>query len=414
MHRLLSTAALVLVLAAVTVSSSVAQNNRFTDRSFVSFPSVEAMGDAGVAFPGHDRTFFYNPSQLTHVSSHFTVGAVQAAASPRLGTFVRFFNDRVAPAIETEFDMRHEAQEALYQDASRFARRPSRGEGVVTLPSFAYTSDLIGVGGGLFAKTALNYRVEEGGGTVPEVFLLSRTDVMALASLGLNLSWLGLDGLSVGVTGTRTQRFLAFKNKPINELKPDEPAVLLTGNTFQVDLGMLYTPTWWNLPGELNLGGAVYDILDEGYDYTPGGPSDRLPFLEGMASYSETSGYDAASPEVQSARQRFGLETSYRFGLAYQLSSLFFLEDLSVVVDYQQYGEQTADPMTRLHGGIEARLGTPLYLRVGYGAGLPAGGVGLRFGVLQLDYAFYGIGEEQSLDPLATYVHSAQLTFRFR
>ncbi len=392
----------------------MAQNNRFTDRSFVSVPSVEAMGDAGVAFPGHDRTFFYNPAQLPHVSSHFTVGAVQAAASPRLGDFIRFFNDRVAPAIEAEFELQPEALEALYQETSQFARRPSRGEGVVTLPSFAYTSDLIGVGGGLFAKTALNYRVEDGGAEGPEVFLLSRTDVMALASLGLNLRWLGLDGLSVGVTGTRTQRYLAFKNKALNELEPDEPAVLLTGDTFQFDVGMLYTPGWWGLPGRLKLGGAVYDVRDEGYDYVPGGTSDRLPFLEGIASYSETSGFDASSPEVQSARQQFGLETSYRVGMAYQLSSLFFLEDLSVVVDYQQYGEQADDPFPRLHGGIEARLGDPLFLRVGYGAGLPAGGIGLQFGVLQLDYSFYGIEEEQSLDPLSTYVHSARLTFRFR
>ncbi len=407
---------IVFFLVALTGATSVlAQNNRFTERSFVPSPSVQSMGDAGVALSGRDRSFFYNPAHLPNVASQFTITGVQASASPRFDNFVHFMNDRVAPAIETGFDRGTEAHTALYREASTFTRRPARGHGAVVLPSFVYSTSGLGVGGGLFAKTALNYRVDEAGGSPPELFLLSRTDVMALASIGVDLGGLGLSGLSMGVTGGRTQRFLAFKNKPIDQFSSEEAPVLLSGETIQMDVGMQYTPSWWILPGTPVLGGAVYDVLDQEYDYSPGGTPDRLPFLKGIASGAEAD-EEPDPAEVAEAQAQFDLERSYRVGVAYRLSSLLFLEDVRLAVDYQGYerGPSAQQPLARLHAGGEARLVGPLVVRGGVGAGYPSGGLGLHLGPLQLDYAFHGYEEGRRQGQLATYVHTARLTLRIR
>ena len=149
------TVLLLLVVAVLGARPAVAQNNRFTERSFVPSPSVRAMGDAGGALPGPDRPFFYNPAQLPHISSYFTITGVQAAASPTLRDQVDFFNARVQPAIDANFDLDAEVLEDLYRDAHRRSRDPARGNGAVVLPSFVYSTSGVGIGGGLFAKTSL-------------------------------------------------------------------------------------------------------------------------------------------------------------------------------------------------------------------------------------------------------------------
>lgn len=403
----------VLVLVAVGGNPALAQNNRFTQRSFVSSPSVRAMGDAGVALSAPDRPFFYNPAQLPHVSSYFTIAGVQAAASRKLKDQIDFFNRRIRPAVESDFDLETETLDALYRDAYRLGRHPIRGEGAVVLPSFVYSTRGVGIGGGLFAKTALNYRMNDAGMGVPQVFLLSRTDVMALVSLGIDLSGIGLSGASVGATATRTRRFLAIENKPLDTFTADEAAILLEGNTFQIDVGGLYTPSWWTLPGTLTLGGAVYDLLENEYDYAFGG-TPRMPFLEGIVASSATVDAGVATREAERARRRFQLDTSYRVGVAYRLSSLLFLDDVGLAVDYQGYGSNQQRPLARLHLGGRARLGDTLVLRGGLSAGYPTGGIGLDLGFFQLDYAVHAFEEGRVPGQLETYVHTARLTLRIQ
>lgn len=407
-------AVLILVLlGAVGAPSLFAQNNRFTQRSYVPSPSVRAMGDAGVALPGPDRPFFYNPAHLPHISSHFTVAGVQATASRNLRDQIDFFNRRVQPAIEAGFDLETGALKDLYRDAYRLGRSPVRGDGAVVLPAFVYSALGVGIGGGLFAKTALNYSVSDAGLGVPEVYLLSRTDIMAVAALGLDLSGIGLAGTSVGVTATRTRRFLAFENKPLDTFKADEAALLLEGNTFQVDVGGLYRPPWWTLPGTVTLGGALYDLVDDAYGYAFGG-APRIPFLEGIAASSEVVDAGVATREAERARHRFRLDPSYRLGMAYHRSSLLFFEDVGLTVDYQGYGHDRQHPLARFHLGGRARLDDALVLRGGLSAGYPTGGVGLQFGFFELDYAFHAFEEGRVPGQLGTYVHTARLLLRIQ
>ncbi len=404
---------LLLLGAAAALRPAFAQNNRFTERSFVPSPTVRAMGDAGVALPGPDRPFFYNPAQLPHVSSYFTILGIQTAASPNLKDRIDFFNRRLQPAIDANFDLDTEVLEDLYRDAYQRGRNPVRGTGAVVLPSFVYSTSDFGLGGGLFVKTSLNYRVNGAGLGVPEVFLLSRTDLMAVLSVGANLDMIGLPGLSVGGTATQSRRFLTFENRPLDAITPDEAALLLQGSTFQIDLGGLYTPTWWPLRGRLSLGGAVYDLLDDGYDYVFEG-TPRIPFLEGFVAESASVDAGTATREVNRARRLFQLDSSYRVGVAYRFASLFGLDDVGLAVDYQGYGHDQQHLLARLHAGVRAELTDGLVLRSGLGAGYPAGGLGLRLGPFQIDYAVHAFEERRVPGQISTYVHAVRLMLRIQ
>jgi len=404
---------LLLMGAAAALRPALAQNNRFTERSFVPSPSVRAMGDAGVALPGPDRPFFYNPAHLPHVSSYFTVLAVQAAASRNLKDRIDFFNRRLQPAIDANFDLDTQVLKDLYRDAYRRGRNPVRGTGAVVLPSFVYSTGDVGLGGGLFVNTSLNYRVNGAGLGVPEVYLLSRTDLMAALSAGINLDAIGLPGLSVGGTATQTRRFLTFENKPLDAITPDEAALLLQGSTFQVDVGGLYTPAWWPLRGRLSLGGAVYDLLDSRYDYVFEG-TPRIPFLEGFGAESASVDAGTATREVNRARRLFQLDPSYRVGAAYRFASLFGLDDVGLAVDYQGYGHDQQHLLARLHAGVRAELTDWLVLRSGLSAGYPAGGLGVRLGAFRVDYAVHAFEEGRVPGQARTYVHAARLMVRIQ
>lgn len=404
---LLCSALLAALMAAPSTVS--AQNNRLTDRSYVPSPVVRAMGDAGVALPGIEQSFFYNPAHLPRVSSHFTVLGMQGGASRSLEDQIRFYDQEVKPAVRSGFDLSTEALADLHREAAALGQRPSRGQGAILLPSFVYSPGALGIGGGAFAKTALNYRVEEGEGGVPSVWLLNRTDIMALASLGLDLRVMGLPGLSVGVTGTQTRRFLAFKNKPLARFTSDESAVLLEGATFQLDAGLTYAPGWVDLPGTLQFGAALYDLLDRGYGYEVGSGPARMPFLGEIVG---RSGDDVSDREAQEAQQAFALDSSYRIGIAYESRSFFFLDDVALALDYQAYRNGRQTPLAHLHAGARAQLVGPLRVRMGLSSGYPSGGVGLELGALHLDYSLHGVEEGRRPGQLGTYVHTVRLLLR--
>lgn len=391
-----------------------AQNNRFTDRSFVASPVVRGMGDAGVALPGIEQSFFYNPAHLPRASSHFTILGTQGAASRTIDDQIRFYNQEVKPAAGQDFDLSTEALADLHREAFSLGRRPSRGHGAVLLPSFIYSPGAFGVGGGVFAKTALNYRIEEGGAGIPTAHLLSRTDLIALASLGLDLRVIGLPSVSVGVTGTQTRRFLAFKKEPLGRLTDDEAAVLLEGSAFQVDAGLVYTPGWLSgAPGTLRIGGAVYDLLARGYGYAEGGPG-RMPFVGGVVGRSDDENTGVFGRETERARRSFALRPSYRAGLSYQIPSVLFLEDVALVADYQGYRSGVQAPLARLHFGARAKVVGPLRLRAGLSSGYPSGGLGLELGALHVDYSLHGVEEGRAPGQLRTYVHTARLLLRLK
>lgn len=396
------------------VQEAKSQNNRLTQRSFVASPVVLGMGDAGVALPGIEQSFFYNPAHLSEIPSHFTIFGIEGAASRTLEEHIHFYDQRVQPAVEADFSLSNERLETLRRDASALGHRPSRGLGAVLLPSFAYSPGALGVGGGLYAKTALNYRIEEGEVGIPSMWTLSRTDLMALLSLGLDLRVLGLSGASVGLTATQTRRSMAFKQTPLGRFDDQEIAVPLEGTSFQIDAGLTYTPPFGSgLPGTLRIGGALYDLLENGYDYTAGG-SGRLPFLDEAVGHSDGDSLDVEAGDVDQAKDLFALKSSYRFGIAYEYPQLFFLDDIGVAVDYQGYQANPQASLSGLHLGVQALLLDQLEIRGGLGSGYPSGGLGLLLGPFHFDYSFHGIEDGLRADQLSTYVHTLRLLIRLQ
>lgn len=407
---------LLLVLGGVGtgLETAHAQNNRFTERSFVASPVALGMGDTGVALPGIEQSFFYNPAHLPAVPSHFTIFGLQGAASQTLDDHIHFYNRRVAPAVESDFDLSTEELSTLVRDAAALGRRPSRGHGAVLLPSFVYAPGALAVGGGLYAKTALNYRVEEGDAGIPSVWTRSRTDLMALASLGLDLRVVGLSGVSVGLTGTQTRRTMAYKNEPLGRFEKQEVSIPMEGTTFQLDAGITYTPTWLDTEtGTLRIGGAVYDVLYEGYDYAIGG-NGRVPFLDDTVGQPDADSVDVTESQIERARGLFSLRTSYRVGIAYERAKLFFLDDVAVALDVQGYQKGNQTPLARTHVGVRANVVGPLEIRGGMGSGYPAGGLGLELGAFHFDYAFYGVEEGRRAGQLSTYLHTVRLLVRLQ
>lgn len=400
---------LVVVLAGIGSTGAQGQNNQFTQRSFLASPVALGMGDAGVALPGRERGFFYNPAHLPEISSHFTIIGAQGSATTSVGDHVQFLNDRLNPALEGTSD---ESVASLEQAATQRVSRPSRGHAGIVLPSFVYSPGAFGIGGGLFAKTAVNYRMERSDDG-PALWALSRTDVMGVVSMGGNLGSIGLEGLSVGLTATQTRRFLAFKNKPIRQFEKKEYAVALEGSVFQLDGGFTYrVNALVSMPGTLRVGGAVYDGLEQEWDFTAGGAG-RLPFLNDVVD--ESSNADHIDPEEeQQARRRLALDRSYRVGIAYEIPRFFFLEDVGMALDWQRYGEDAQAPLARVHLGARATVVGPLRLRAGVSAGYPSGGVGLVLGGFRVDYALYGVEEGRAFRQRRAYVHTARMMVRLR
>ena len=388
-----------------------AQNNEYTDRSFVASPVVRGMGDAGVALPGPESVFFYNPAHLPHTASNFTVFGLQAGATRSLDEHVRYFNQEAARAVREAEALPAAARAQLRQSTDALWDRPSRGSGDILLPSFVYSPGALGVGGGLFTKTAVNYHLQTRGDGVAAPWMLSRTDLMAVLAAGLDLRVLGLSGLSVGATGTQTRRYLAFKNKPLDRFRAPEPTVLLEGGMFQLDVGASYTPPM-GPPGTIRIGGAVYDVLRTGYGYRTGGAG-RLPFLDDLVDRPTADSLAAPPREIRRAQRLFALRPSYRVGAAYQLPSLLVLEDVALAVDYQGYRGAPRRLLGRLHVGAQASVAGPVQVRAGLSAGRPTGGLGMEWGALHLDYALHGAGAGRDPDRRAAYVHTARLLVRF-
>jgi hypothetical protein len=369
------------------------------------------MGDAGVALAGPEHVFFYNPAHLPSTPSHFTVFGLQASATRSLDDHIRFLNQEAVRAVRARDALPSAARARLRRSAADLRRRPGRGTGDILLPSFAYSPGALGVGGGLFSKTAVNYRLAGPSGGRLSPWMVSRTDLMAVLSLGLDLRVLGLPGLSVGGTGTQTRRYLAFKNKPLDRFRDAEPTVLLEGGMFQLDVGATYRLPGAEGPGTVRLGGAVYDVLRAGYGYSRGGAG-RLPFLDDIVARPAADSVGAAAGEVRQARRLFALRPSYRVGMAYQRPAFFFLDDIGLALDYQGYRGEAQSLLKRLHLGVRARVVGPLALRAGVNAGYPTGGLGVQWGALHLDYALHGAEAEPGPGRLPAYVHTARLLVR--
>ncbi len=401
MRRLILASLALCALAAALSPATHAQSRTQTARAFVQAPSVLGHGGATAALAHRHTAFFYNPAHLASKTSdraRITVLGVRASMSTNVLAQYAFFRDDLQPAIERGFEnMSGEELKALYDEALRLGRRRSLLSGNVQLPTLTLRTGPVGLGGGLFIHSSTQYHVRNGGAGVPAIDLVAQLDGMAVAGAAFDAG-----AFNIGVTGKYTRRYLTVKRKPIDAIEQDEGVYVLAGESFGLDVGLLFDLNL-PLPGRLAFGAAVYDALATEFNYTyarnltQNGPPDEA----------------AVAREEALANERYDLARSFRFGLAYTLSVADGpFTQTSFALDYVGYSDPRIEqtPLAHLHFGAETSLARVLTLRLGLSQGYPTGGIGLNAGFMTLDYAIYGVEEGRTPGRRPRWTHTVQVT----
>lgn len=411
---------LVLALLVVPLRPAQAQNDLQTNRSFVASPKVLAMGDAGVALAARRTSFFYNPAHIGRTASllHVNLAGVQGAISNSVVNQVEFFNNRIQPAIDTGIDNLSDAElRSLYEDAFAQGQNRSTVDGQLLLPSVIVGGKGLGVGAGAFVTTGLDYRIENAGLGVPQLNVVSTTDLMGVFTAGIDIEkMVGLTGLAVGVTGKYTRRFLTIKDKPIDAFSEDENIYVLEGRSLGFDVGVLYDVGLLPVPGTLTLGATIHDIRASDFDYMYYGTPADLPIIGDQLDEGTMDQVDPvqAEREVARANEQYALSPSYRVGVAYEPPGLP-LGELRLAADYVGYRNPRVDQslLTHLHMGAQLRLIRILKLRAGLSQGYPTFGAGLGLGIIHIDYAFHGVEDGRIPGQIRNQRHAAQVRIGF-
>ncbi len=391
------------VLILATAGSAAAQNYFQNPRAFVRSPQVLATGDATVAMPSPETVFFYNPAHLSETTSatpRITIVGVQGAVSTSVFDQVSFFQDKVEPAIDRGFDdLSSEELDELYDKAFALGRQRAFASGDVILPSIQFASGPISIGAGFFAHTSANYRFEDAGLGVPQLDFVGRADAIGVVTGALDGTAIGFRGFSVGMTAKYTRRYISIKDRPLDAIGEDEPLHVFSGDAVTIDYGMLYRA------GNLSLGLSVYDISSSDFDFA----FDRTLFADAPAAPEINT---RVQSELEAVKALNEIRPSYRIGAAYTAPRMLgVFGETTVMLDYLGYSDPVVNQsgLARLHLGAQSNIAGPLTVRGGLSQGYPSGGIGLHFGPLHIDYAFFGYEEGRTPGQTPAWNHLAQL-----
>ncbi|ARA94876.1 MAG: hypothetical protein D6685_12420 [Bacteroidetes bacterium] len=402
--RVILAAGLVLALAVPARAQSYSQ----TSRAFVQTPQALGMGDATVAFPTRATVFFYNPAHLARVAPlrpHVTLVGLRGTLTSNTVDQYTFYRDELEPAIERGLnELSSDELEALYDEVFALGRTRTLVNGDLLLPSVLMQAGGVGLGAGLFATSVARYRAEDGGAGIPAVDLKGQGDLMGVAAAAIDFGRFGVQGFSAGLTAKYTRRYLTLKAKPVDTISPDEHLYLFEATSFGLDLGLLYDLDVVPVPGTLRFGVALYDVLASDFDYA---------YRRSLIGDDAQDDPVAIAMERMLAMDRYALHGSSRVGLAYTTPALGgLIKETGIALDYVGYRqpriEQTFTAHLRM--GVQARLSDLLALRLGLSQGYTTFGAGLRLGLLQLDYAYYGVEEGRIPGQVPSWNHSLLLT----
>ena len=411
MIRLLSTRfALCFVLLALFVVVPASAQETLGSRTFVPSPQALGMGGAGIAYPTARTALFYNPAHLTHVNvtrAPITMFGIGVSISSNLGEQRSFYQDRLQPALDAGIENLSDVEErALYDDIFAMSSQPTVLKADVLFPSFVMNRGTFGFGGGIFGHNELAYNVEDAGAGVPGLDFAAISDIMAVGATSMNLHKMGLQGLSVGVTGKFTQRYVSLKVKPFDAIDDDESLYILGASTVAADLGMLYEMDLKSIPGKLFFGAVVSDLSLNDFSYD---------FSAYYARNEEEQDHDAIAAEVALADSRYQLHSSFRTGVTYMVPTLGGpLAETAISLDYvQQYRNDLAaqQPLLgHLSFGMQTMIGKTLALRTGLNQGYSSFGAGVELPFARIDYAFYGSELGQLPGQAPSWNHRIQLS----
>jgi hypothetical protein len=401
--------AFLLALALLLGLPAQAQRHEQYARATTPSAQVIGMGGAGVAVAGPETAFFYNPAHFAKLGllrPRIEFLGVRAEASTKIFDDVDFFFDRVEPAIDDGIDYPLTQEDrALFVDALAQGARPTVGQAAVMAPSVMLTLGNVGVGVGVFGHNTTRYRFEDNGSGVPILDLFSQADAMAVVSGAVAVP---NSKLAVGVAGKYARRFIGYKNQELIAIDPDdEQLYVIDGSTVTFDLGLQYTDTFGMLPGSLDFGLAVYDIVGGGFGYEEfraidltGDDGEDLDELEAiLAEFEDRDG-----------------APSFRIGASYgvpALAALPALSDVDVALDYVSESTSESDQpfLSKFRLGGQATLAGVLALRAGVSQGYPTFGAGVETRFFRLGYVFHGVEDGRLPGQLERYNHLVEVRF---
>jgi hypothetical protein len=368
------------------------------------------MGDASAAFPTEQTAFFYNPAHLGRVAPlrpHIHAFGFSASLSSGAFDQIELYRERLSPAIDRGlYNLPDDELAALYEETLDVSRRRSFISGDALLPAMMGRIGPVGVGGGLFAHSLVRYHAEGTGAAVPFIHLAGQVDLIAVGAGALDLSLFGVTGLTAGLTSRYTWRYLSIKAKPLDAIDSEENLYLFTGRSLGVDAGFLYEPGFLSLPGRLNVGMVLYDLVATDFDYT---------FEKELKDGKAIDETVTIAAEKALIRDQYELRPSFRAGVAYTVPSLGgLLKETGFSLDYLGYPDPfiTATPfVARLHLGVQTHVTPILALRAGINQGYPTFGGGLALGFMRLDYAFFGAEHGRVPGQLPSWSHTLQVAF---
>jgi hypothetical protein len=396
-----------LLLACALAAPTQAQRYSQYARAAVEAPQVLARGGTAVALPSADAALFYNPAQLARLQGQrvrVEVLGVQTGVNGKFFGDLGFLMDDIIPAVEEGFNFPLSPEDrALFDDALDRGRLPTVGRAAVTLPQITVPTAWGGVSGGFFGQTTARYRFEDVGGGIPLLDLFTQADAIGAVGAAARIP---NSPMAVGVTGRYARRAIGFKYKDLLSIDTEaEEIYLIGGSTFAFDVGVHAEGVAARLPGRLDVGLAVYDLIGGGFDYA-------------LERRIELTGQGAASSreldQVLGAFDGRDGRVSFRLGAAYHvppLAAVPALRHIAVTADYVSVSTSESEQplLGHLRLGAEAQALGFARVRAGVLGGYPSLGLGLESRIARLEYAFYGEEDGRLPGQLPRFNHLVQL-----
>lgn len=401
-----------LILLLLAADTSDAQRMSQYGRAMMDSPQVMGRGGAGVAFPQSESALFYNPAQLSRLGLNgvqLEILGSQIGISRNLPSNVRFVVDEIIPAVQEGIYFPPTAeQQQLFDDAIRRGRLPTFGTAGASLPTVFVGTPMFAVGGGVYGNLVSRIHFRDIGQRAPLVDLYNQLDVMTVIAGSMTIP---TTPVSAGISTRIIRRYLASVEKDLLEMSPDEEQMyVLAGTSAAIDFGLHAEDVIPSIPGQLDLGLAVYDIVGGAFSYSEHstialsgtGPTDEAEIQELIADLDGRDG-----------------RVSMQVGAAYHFEIPGSLARGAVNLDWLSRSTNESDQsfLSGFRIGGEAALMDRIIVRTGLSQGYPSVGLGLKLPFMAIDYAYFGVEDGgPNGDTAGRYVHLLNLRlgiFRF-
>ena len=310
----------------------------------VDFHDIRAlgMGGAGVATARGFSATMYNPANLVHSDFELDLLSFQATVGTDITDLIQFFGD-----YEDTFDnwdtAPREERDQLLKGMTRF---DDNWMGFGVYPGVGIVVN--GLALGAYGAAYVDFRADKGV-IDPRVYMRGVADYVFTAAYARELPTNIIPHrLYLGAAIKIIRRYQATSIKmSASDLDMEQAYDTLIEQSlpgFGLDLGLLY-----ELSADMDFGLKVTDVIGR---------------IDG----------ERVIPKVNLG---FGYYPARRLSFAADINDLFFVEGESF--------------FNKLFIGAEYNIVKWLPLRAGIGQGYPSAGIGLHFGVIELDGAIYGI-----------------------